>query len=207
MKVMTIVVLCFAAAALIFSVVAFTISAVAARKEGIIRAIFSRDIKWTVLRLVLAALGIFTVVCFANEAKQLREHADEWEERGIAAYAEHYDVEVESLTDIAYANYELEITNSRKHAQERQESAWFYCAFTLCWALTGAMDGAFITKKGVRVFGELKTRAARMEAEDGKLLLYEENRAAPILKLRDSEKNRERFAGFGISETAAGEQA
>lgn len=203
MKVLTIVVLCFGAAALIFSVAAFTVSAVAARKAGIIRAVFSCDLKWTVLRLILAALGICLVVGYANEARQHREHADDWETRGIAAYAEHYDVEVESLTDIAYANYELEITNSRKRALERQDIAWFHVAFSLCWALTGAMDGAFITKKGVRRFGELKTRAARLEAEDGKLLLYMENRAAPILKLPDNEENRGRFAGFGVSEAVS----
>lgn len=207
MKVSTTVLLCVAAAALVFCIVAFIISAVAARKDGIIRVVFPLDIKWTAARLVLAAFGVLMVIGYANEAKSLREHADDWESRGIAAYTEHYDVDVESLTDKAYANYELEIANDRRRADRRQDMAWFYIAFTLCFALFAAVDGAFITKKGVRVFGELKTRAARMEAEDGKLLLYEENRAAPTLKLRDSEENRERFAGFGISETAASEQA
>lgn len=207
MKVSTIVLLCVAAAALVFCIVAFIISAVAARKDGIIRVVFPLDIKWTAARLVLAAFGVLMVIGYANEAKSLREHADDWESRGIAAYAEHYDVEVESLTDKAYANYELEIANDRKRADRRQDMAWFYVAFTLCFALFAAVDGAFITKKGVREFAAFKNKTALMKAEDGKLLLYEENRAAPILKLRDSEENRDRFAGFGISETAAGEQA
>lgn len=207
MKVSTIVLLCVAAAALVFCIVAFIISAVAARKDGIIRVVFPLNIKWTGPRLVLAAFGVFMVIGYANEAKSLREHADDWESRGIAAYAEHYDVDVESLTDKAYANYELEIANDRKRADRRQDMAWFYIAFTLCFALFAAVDGAFITKKGVREFAAFKNKTALMKAEDGKLLLYEENRAAPILKLRDSEENRDRFAGFGISETAAGEQA
>lgn len=207
MKVSTTVLLCVAAAALVFCIVAFIISAVAARKDGIIRVVFPLNVKYTVPRLVLAAFGVCMVIGYANEVKTLRERADDWENRGIAAYAEYYGVEVDSLTDVAYANHKLEIANDRKRALEKQDMSWFYIAFTTCWALTAAVDGAFITKKGVRVFGELKTRAARMEAEDGKLLLYEENRAAPTLKLRDSEENRDRFAGFGISETAAGEQA
>lgn len=206
MKVLTIVVLCLGAAALIFAVVTFIISAVAARKDGIIRAVFPLDIKLTVLHLVLVAPGICLVVGYTNEARTLREHADDREEHGIAAYAEHYDVvEVDSLTDVAYANYEFEITNARKRAQEKQENAWIHVAFTLCWAFAAALNGAFITEKGVRRFAALKNKTALMKAEDGKLLLYEENRAAPILKLSDSEENRGRFAGFGISETA-GEQ-
>lgn len=199
MKTFTIILLCAAAAALIFAVVTFIISAVTVRKDGIIRTVFPLDIKLTVLHLVLVALGICLVVGYTNEARTLREHADDWETRGIAAYAEHYDVEVDSLTDVAYANYEFEITNARKRAQEKQENAWIHVAFTLCWAFAAALNGAFITEKGVRRFAALKNKTALMKAEDGKLLLYEENRAVPVLKLRDSEENRGRFAGFDIS--------
>lgn len=207
MKTSTTILLCIAAAALIFCIVAFIISAAAAKKDGIIRAVFPLDIKWTVPRLVLAGLGVCMVFGYANEAAKLRERADDWENRGIAAYAEYYGVEVDSLTDVAYANHKLKIANDRKRAQEKQDMSWFYIAFTLCWTLTAALNGAFITKKGVREFATFKNKTALMKAKDGKLLLYEENLTAPILKLPDSKENRERFAGLGISETAASEQA
>lgn len=207
MKTSTIVLLCVGAAALLFSIAAFIVSAAAAKKDGIIRAVFPLNIKYAVPRLILAALGICMIFGYANEAETLLERADDWETRGIEAYAEYYGVEVDSLTDVAYANHKREIENDRNHALQNREYAAIYFSFTLLCVLTAVLDGAFITKRGVREFASFKNKTALMKAENGKLLLYEENRVSPILKLSDSEENRERFAALRISEAAAGEQA
>lgn len=186
-------------AALAFGVVSLIVSAVAAARAGIIRTVFPLNKKQMLLNLIIAAFSASVVIGYANEAAKFDVQADEREAQGISAYAEYYGVELDSLTETAYENFGQWIEEDRLQARENRERARAYGALTAWGAISVMLNGAFVTSKGVREFGGFKNKTALIKAKDGELLLYEENRPDPILKLPENEANRERLKNFTIT--------
>lgn len=93
-------IICLGTAALLFIVIRAVVSAVKAKRSGIVRTVYPSNPRTLIIELIAVALGIANFITSGVQAMLSREYVSDIDARGIAAIAEHRRVTEEEL-DIA----------------------------------------------------------------------------------------------------------
>ncbi|MDE7362274.1 MAG: hypothetical protein K2N38_10120 [Oscillospiraceae bacterium] len=199
MSVWDIILICLAAAAIIYFAVISVILRVRAKKAGIIRV--KRPVKTEsfVIMVVCAALSIMVVIARAVDCAEYKKTMGDVQRLGFQRFHKEYynwdvtpipPVDEQSSTEELFAEYRKKYDRER-HAMEIQAcSAIFFTASAL-------LNGAYITKQGVYMFGDIKPKETAAKIEDGMLCFQSQGKHEyTMLKLPASEENLRLYSEF-----------
>lgn len=192
---------------IIYYLVRTVISAVKAKKEGIVRTVY--PFKAAELIILAAGLALFAlfIVFFASKAKPYSDFLNDLNARGTAPLAEYYGAsEVKSGSDIPEEQEPLLLSNAKKYCEHEIQHYMDKIVFAIVFAIEliaiAATDGAFITKSG-KVYFMVRNveRGASYEAfacVKGRKIrfYYEDEPEKTLFKLAATDKNLELYKDF-----------
>ena len=197
------------AAVLYYSVCA-VISRVKAKKAGIIRVKFPMNTARFVCMAVCAALNVLLVIGRIDECAKYKNEMNDLQRLGLVAYYKEYlnwDLTFNSPEDEQIETGKL-LSEYREKYDHKRHIMECQAATAVLFALSALLNGAYITKKGVFIFGDIKPKNTSAVIEDemicfqsnGKLFDY------TMLKLPASEENLRLYSEFIVEENAEPQQ-
>ena len=198
MQTRTLVVIILVAAVILYTVVAWIVMVIRAKKSGIITCRFTQSVKRTilyVLLMVIAGLQFFHYGAMAAERESVIADA---KERGYTAFTEYegWDgVWVTEGKEEQFSEWRIAFY-TEKINDDRFAQTMFALAF-VCWLLEIFLSGFYITKDGVYVFGGFKARKFKAVLQEDKICLYTEKRPdKPFYRYKNTPENSELLADF-----------
>ncbi len=191
-------------AAVLWFAVSSVISRVRAKKAGIIRVKRPAKIDVFVCNTVCAVLGaVMTVSGIAPCVKQ-KKTIDDLERLGFVQFhMEYYNWGVknpvspeieQSATEKLLSKYREEYDRERNLTEAR-------ALLAVIFAVAAFFNGAYITKKGVYMFGDIKPRNTAAKVEDGQLCFNSRGKLeCTMLKLPATEENLRLYSEFMTEE-------
>ena len=202
METRTLVVIILVAAVILYTVVAWIVMVIRAKKSGIITCRFTQSVKRTilyVLLMVIAGLQFFHYGAMAAERESVIADA---KERGYTAFTEYEgwdgawvaEGKEEQFVEMKTAAYTEKINDYRF-------SQTLYSFIFICWFFQIFLSGFYITKDGVYTFGGIKAQKFKAVLQEDKICLYTEKRPdKPFYRYKNTPENREWLADF-LTET------
>lgn len=205
MNVWDIILICLMTAAVLWLAASSVISRVKAKRAGIIRVKFPANTKTFVLHLICSALWILLTVTSAVDLPELKKKVDDLQRLGFLDFhKEYYDmtfITPDSPWDEQASTEKLLSEFRGKYDRERNLTE----LRTLCaigFAVAALFNGAYITKKGVFMFGDLNPRNTAVKVEDGMLCFISQGKLEyAMLRLPASEENLRLYSEFIAKET------
>ncbi len=203
---------CLAGAALIYFIFFFVISRVKAKKLGIIRVKFPANKKTLVCNLICAVLNIMLVVMRVDSCVKYAAAVNDLQTLGYREFQkEYYDL------DYTFESPEAEQSATEKLLSEYREKydherliMELQTLTALGFACAALFNGAYITKRGVIMFGDIKPRKTAVCIKDGMLCFRSEGKNEyTMLRLPASEENLRLYSDFMVkdNERAAASEA
>lgn len=193
MNVWDIILICLMTAAVLWFAVSSVISRVRAKRAGIIRVKFPVNTKVFVCHVVCSAIWILLTVTSAVELPELKKQVDDLQRLGFLDFHKEYYgmtfITPDSPWDEQAATEKLLNKYREKYDRERNLTELrVLCA--LCFGIAALFNGAYITKKGVFMFGHIKPRNTAVTVEDKMLCFQSKGKLEyTMLRLPASEEN------------------
>lgn len=206
MNVWDIILICLAAAVILWFAVSSVISLVKAKRAGIIRVKFPANTKMFVCNSVCSALWIIIIVTNAGQCADYKKTMDAVRTLGFQKYHKEYlNWDVTPIPPATEQSATEELFNEYREKYDRERNRQelrTLCAITS--VIAALFNGAYITKKGIVMFGDLKPRDTAAKVEDGMLCFNSRGkREYTVLRLPASEENLRRYSEFIDEKTAA----
>lgn len=206
MNVWDIILICLTAAVILWFAVSSVISRVKAKRAGIIRVKFPANSKTFVCNLVCSALWIIITVSDAGQCAEYKEKADAVRTLGFQKYhKEYFSLDVTPIPPATEQSATEKLFNEYREKYDRERNRQelrTLCAIT--FGIAALFNGAYITKKGIVMFGDLKPRDTAAKVEDGMLCFNSRGKHEyTMLRLPASEENLRRYSEFIDEKTAA----
>ncbi|MCX4355564.1 MAG: hypothetical protein OSJ43_04980 [Oscillospiraceae bacterium] len=200
MNVWDIILICLMTAAVLWFGVFSVISRVRAKKAGIIRIKFPANITAFVCMAICAALNITAAVGSAVELPKIKKEMDDLQRLGFVDFhMEYYNWGLknpvspeteQSATEKLFNEYRVKYDRERNRTELQA-----LCA--LLFAIAALFNGAYITKKGVFMFGDIKPKNTAAKVEDGQLCFSSRGKLEyTMLKLPATEENLRLYSEF-----------
>lgn len=193
MNVWDIILICLMTAAVLWFAVSSVISRVRAKRAGIIRVKFPVNTKVFVCHVVCSAIWILLTVTSAVELPELKKQVDDLQRLGFLDFHKEYYgmtfITPDSPWDEQAATEKLFNEYREKYDRERNlTESRALCA--LLFGIAALFNGAYITKKGVFMFGHIKPRNTAVTVEDEMLCFRSKGKLEyTMLRLPASEEN------------------
>lgn len=205
MNVWDIILICLAAAVILWFAVSSVISRVKAKRAGIIRVKFPVNTKTFVCNLVCSALWIIIIVSEAWQCAEYKEKANAVRTLGFQKFhKEYFSLDVTPIPPATEQSATEKLVNEYREKYDRERNGQelrMFCAVTS--AIAALFNGAYITKKGVFMFGDPKPRDTAAKVEDGMLCFNSRGKHEyTMLRLPASEENLRLYSEFITEETA-----
>lgn len=209
MNVWDIILISLMTAAILDFAVFSVLSRVMAKKAGIIRVKIPTNKTRFVCMAICAVLNIVIVIGRAGECAEYRKTMDDLQRLGFVDFhKEYYGLIVTSNSpeDEQYATEKLlaryrEKYDHKRHMMEMQAST------AICFTLSALFNGAYITKQGVFMFGDIKPKKTAAMVEDGMLCFQSKGKHEyTMLKLLASEENLRLYSEFIVEDNAGSQQ-
>lgn len=192
---------CLTGAALIYIIFFFVISRVKAKKLGIIRVKFPVNKKTFVCNLICAALNIILVVMRVGSCAEYAAAVNDLQTLGYREFQREYyglDYTFESAEAERSATEKLLSEYREKYDHERLIME-LQTLTALGFAGAALLNGAYITKQGVIMFGDTKPRKTAVGIKDGMLCFRSEGKLEyTMLRLPASEENLRLYSDFMV---------
>lgn len=193
MNVWDIILICLMTAAVLWFAVSSVISRVRAKRAGIIRVKFPVNTKVFVCHVVCSAIWTLLTVTSTVELPELKKKVDDLQRLGFLDFhKEYYGMifitpdspwDEQAATEKLFNKYRVKYDRERNLAELRA-----LCA--LCFGIAALFNGAYITKKGVFMFGHIKPRNTAVTVEDKMLCFQSKGKLEyTMLRLPASEEN------------------
>lgn len=206
MNVWDIILICLAAAVVLWFAVFSVISRVKAKRAGIIRVKFPANSKTFVCNLVCSALWIIITVSDAGQCAEYKETMDAVRTLGFQKYHKEYlNWDVTPIPPETEQSATEELFNEYREKYDRERNRQeLRTLCTITFGIAALFNGAYITKKGIVMFGDLKPRDTAAKVEDGMLCFNSRGkREYTVLRLPASEENLRLYSEFISDQTAA----
>lgn len=192
MNVWDIILICLMTAAVLWFAVSSVISRVRAKRVGIIRVKFPVNTKVFVCHVVCSAIWILLTVTSTVDLPELKKKVDDLQRLGFLDFhKEYYGMTITpgSPWDEQAATEKLFNEYREKYDRERNRTeSQALCA--LLFGIAALFNGAYITKKGVFMFGHIKPRNTAVTVEDKMLCFQSKGKLEyTMLRLPASEEN------------------
>lgn len=192
MNVWDIILICLMTAAVLWFAVSSVISRVRAKRVGIIRVKFPVNTKVFVCHVVCSAIWILLTVTSTVDLPELKKKVDDLQRLGFLDFhKEYYGMTITpgSPWDEQAATEKLLNKYREKYDRERNRTeSQALCA--LLFGIAALFNGAYITKKGVFMFGHIKPRNTAVTVEDKMLCFQSKGKLEyTMLQLPASEEN------------------
>lgn len=190
---------------IIYYLVRTVISAVKAKKEGIVRTVYPFNAAEYILLAAGLAFFALVIVFLASRAKPYSDFLNDLNTRGTAPLAEYYGAS-EVKSDILEEQGPLLLSNAKKYCEHEIQHYVDKIVLAIVFAIEviaiAATGGAFITKNG-KVYFMVRNleRGASYEAfacVKGKKIrfYYEDEPEKTLFKLAATDKNLELYKDF-----------
>lgn len=193
MNVWDIILICLMTAAVLWFAVSSVISRVRAKRAGIIRVKFPVNTKVFVCHVVCSAIWILLTVTSTVDLPELKKKVDDLQRLGFLDFHKEYYgmtfIMPDSPWDEQAATEKLLNEYREKYDRERNLTELrALCA--LLFGIAALFNGAYITKKGVFMFGHIKPRNTAVTVEDKMLCFQSKGKLEyTMLRLPASEEN------------------
>lgn len=193
MNVWDIILICLMTAAVLWFAVSSVISRVRAKRAGIIRVKFPANTKVFVCHLICSAIWILLTVTSTVDLPELKKKVDDLQRLGFTQFhMEYYNLGVKNPVSSETEQYATEKLLSEyrgKYDRERNRTE-LQALCSLGFAVAALFNGAYITKKGVFMFGDIKPRNTAVTVEDKMLCFQSKGKLEyTMLRLPASEEN------------------
>lgn len=199
MNVWDIILISLMIAAILYFAVFSVISLVMAKRAGIIRVKFPAKTNVFVCHLICFALGILLSVIRAGDCAEYKNAMDDLQRLGFVDFhKEYYGLIVTSNSpeDEQYATEKLLAEYREKYDRERIP-AELQTLVAITFAAAALFNGAYITKQGVFMFGDIKPKKTSAKIEDGMLCFQSRGKHEyTMLMLPASEENLRLYSEF-----------
>lgn len=193
MNVWDIILICPMTAAVLWFAVSSVISRVRAKRAGIIRVKFPADTKVFVCHVVCSAIWIIIFFMKVGQCSEYKKEMDDLQRLGFLDFhKEYYGMtfitpdspwDEQAATEKLFNKYRVKYDRERNLTELRA-----LCA--LCFGIAALFNGAYITKKGVFMFGHIKPRNTAVTVEDKMLCFQSKGKLEyTMLQLPASEEN------------------
>lgn len=209
MNVWDIILLCLTTAAIIYTAVFSVISHVRAKKAGIIRVKIPANKTGFVCHLICFALGVVLSVIRAGDCAEYKKTMDDLQTLGIQKfYKERNNWDVtpvppeteQSATANLLSEYRAKYDRERNRIELQMLAA-------ITFASAALFNGAYITKQGVFMFGDIKPRNTAAMVEDGMLCFQSKGKHEfTMLRLPANEENLRLYSEFIVKGKAEPQQ-
>lgn len=200
-----IILLCLGTAAIIYFAVSSVISLVKAKKAGIIRMIIPTNKTRFVCMAICAALNIMLVIGRAGECAEYKKPMDDLQRLGFQKFHKEYynwDVTSNSPEDEQNATEKL-LSQYREKYDRKRHMTELQALTAIFFTASALLNGAYITKRGVYIFGDIKPKNTAAKIEDGMLCFQSKGKHEyTMLKLPASEENLRLYSEFITEGTA-----
>lgn len=205
MNALDIILICPATAAIIYFAVISVISRVRAKRAGIIRVKIPANKTHFVCMAICAALNIMIVIARVGECAEYKKPVDDLQRLGVQKFhKEYYNWEVmpNSPEDEQFATEKL-LSQFREKYDRKRHITELQALTAIFFTASAMLNGAYITKQGVYMFGDIKPKNTAAKIEDGMLCFQSQGKHEyTMLKLPASEENLRLYSEF-ISEGKA----
>lgn len=203
MNVWDIIFICLMTAVVSWFVVFSVITLVRAKKAGIIRVKFPANTAPFVCMAICAALNITAAVGRSVELPELKKEMDDLQRLGFVDFhMEYYHLIVTSTTpeDEQYATEKL-LSEYREKYDRKRHMVIIQALAAISCSAAALFNGAYITKKGVFMFGDIKPRNTAAKVEDAMLCFQSKGKHEyTMLKLPATEENLRLYSEFMTEE-------
>ncbi|MCM1166909.1 MAG: hypothetical protein NC299_05900 [Lachnospiraceae bacterium] len=199
MNVIEITMICLAAAVAACVIIIRAVSFVKAKKCGIIRTKIPAGTTAFVGSLICAALHIMIVVMRASVCADCKAEMDDLQTLGFKDFhMEYYRLEVTvDDPEAERAATEKLLSRYREKYDRERRLVELYALAAAGFVGVALLNGAYITKEGVLMFGDLKPRKTAAVVEDGKFRFRSaDKREFTMLTLPASEENLRLYSVF-----------
>lgn len=201
--------LCLGTAAIIYFAVFSVISLVKAKKAGIIRVKFPANTAGFVCMAVCAALNVMLVIGRVDECAEDKKRVDNLHRIGLVAYYKEYlnwDLTFNSSEDEQIETDKL-LSEFREKYDHKRHMMEIQLLTAVCFTLSALFNGAYLTKQGVFMFGDIKPKNTAAKVEDGMLCFQSKGKHEyTMLRLPASEENLRLYSEFVANDNAEPQQ-
>lgn len=205
MNVWDIILLCLITAAIIYFAVISVISRIRAKKAGIIRVKFPANTAGFVCMAVCAVLNIILVIGRVDECTEYKNEMDDIQRLGLVAYYKEYlnwDLMFSSPGDEQIETEKL-LSEYREKYDHKRHMTEVRAITAIGFTLSALLNGAYITKQGVYMFGDIKPKKTAAKIEEGMLCFRSQGKHEyTILKLPANEENLRLYSEFIVEDNA-----
>lgn len=197
------------AAVLYFSVCA-VISLVKAKRAGIIRVRFPANTARFVCMAVCAVLNVMLVVGRIDECTKYKKEMDDLQRLGFVEFHKEYYgwvVTSDSPEKEQFATEKL-LSEYREKYDKTRHIMELQTVTAVLFAFSALLNGAYITKRGVFMFGDIKPKNTAAVIEDGMICFQSNGKLFDytMLKLPASEENLRLYSEFIVKNKAEPQQ-
>ena len=156
--------------------------------------LFHKSFYWCYYLIVIASVFV-SVLNFA-QSYALQDTLKASETLGIQAF-ETEKVLQKSILPEQETDYLLKKTQEYlRKINRHQQNGFFYLFMGMLWFSMMMLNTGFITEKGYYQIGSLKPQRIFIKAVNGELRFYLKTSRKPILKVKDTSKNRNYYASL-----------
>lgn len=185
--------------AILYFVVFSVISRVKAKKAGIIRVKFPANTARFVCMAVCAVLNVMLIIGTTGECAEYKNKMDDLQRLGFVEFhKEYYNfiVTSNSSKDEQYATEKM-LSEYREKYDQKRHMIESRVLLAVLFALSALFNGAYITQRGVFMFGDIKPKNTAAVIEDGMLCFRSKGKHEyTMLKLPASEENLRLYSEF-----------
>lgn len=204
MNVWDIIWICLMTAAVLWFVVSSVVTRVRAKKAGIIRVKFPANTTPFVCMAICAALNITAAVGRYIEMPELKKEMDDLQRLGfIQFHKEYYNLGVKNPVppETEQSATEKLLSEYREKYDRKRHMVIIQTGAAICCSAAVLFNGAYITQKGVFMFGDTKPRNTAAKVEDGMLCFQSKGKHEyTMLKLPATEENLRLYSEFMTEE-------
>lgn len=193
MNVWDMILICLMTAAVLWFAVSSAISRVRAKRAGIIRVKFPVNTKVFVCHVVCSAIWIIIIFLYSGQCSEYKKEMDDLLRLGFLDFHKEYYgmtfITHDSSWDEQAATEKLLNEYREKYDRERNRTE-LQALCALGFGIAALFNGAYITKKGVFMFGDIKPRNTAVTVEDKMLCFQSKGKLEyTMLRLPASEEN------------------
>lgn len=197
-------------AAILYFAVFSVISPVMAKRAGIIRVKFPANTSRFVCMAVCAALNVMLAIGRVDECTKYKNEMDDLQRLGFVEFhKEYYNfiVTSDSPENEQFATEKL-LSQYREKYDHKRHMVEAQAATAVLFALSALLNGAYITKRGVFMFGDIKPKNTAAVIEDGMICFQSNGKLFDytMFKLCASEENLRLYSEFIVKGKAEPQQ-
>ena len=181
----------------------------AGQKAGIIRVKFPANTARFVCMAVCAALNVMLVFGRIDECTEYKNKMDDLQRLGFVEFHKEYFnfiVTSDSPEKEQFATDKL-LSEYREKYDHKRHMMECQAATAVLFALSALLCGAYITKLGVFMFGDIKPKNTAAVIEDGMICFQSKGKHEfTMLKLPANEENLRLYSAFLVKDKAEPQQ-